>query len=404
MSLYSYSALDGEDNLKSGILEGDDKDAVANRLMQSGLRPLEINPSKGEKTSFSFNSWQRDKVSPKDIDFFTKQISLLLGAGLSLDAALRVINQHSHKPSLREFTLQIGRKLKEGLSFSQALADYPKHFSSMYVNIARAGEEGGILPAMLTRISDYQATFQELRQYVISASVYPLFLLAIGIIAVIVLITVILPRFEILFEGMGQQLPLHVQFLMNSAKVIGNHLFLFFGTIIAVPTAIVYYLQTNQGKIFLDQQLIKTPFISGFIRDLETTRIFRTLEVLVNNGVHLATALKIGSGVAGNQAYKDLLNKASKALKEGQQVGQKLKGTGLLPDLAADLLSIGEESGQVGLVCGQIANHYEDALRLKIKRAIALIEPLFILAIALIAGYIVISMLSVILSINDIAG
>ena len=145
MSLYSYSALDGENKLKNGVLEGDDKDAVAKRLMQSGLRPLEISPSQGEKISFSFDWLQRDKVSRKDIDFFTQQISLLLGAGLSLDAALRVINQHSHKPSLREFTNQIERKLKEGLSFSQALADFPKHFSSMYVNIARAGEEGGIL-------------------------------------------------------------------------------------------------------------------------------------------------------------------------------------------------------------------------------------------------------------------
>ena len=126
--------------------------------------------------------------------------------------------------------------------------------------------------------------------------------------------------------------------------------------------------------------------------------------MLVNNGVHLATALKISSGVAGNLEYQRLLRQATQALKEGRRVGQKLKGQGLLPDLAADLLSVGEESGRVGPVCGQIADHYENELRERIKRIISMIEPLFILIIAVVAGFVVISMLSVILSINEIAG
>ncbi len=149
---------------------------------------------------------------------------------------------------------------------------------------------------------------------------------------------------------------------------------------------------------------IRLPIMAPFIKDLETTRIFRTLEVLVNNGVHLAIALKISSGVAGNREFQRLLRQATTALKEGQRVGLKLKGAGLLPDLAGDLLAVGEESGRVGEVCGQIADHYEEGLRNKTKRIIALVEPLFILLIAIGAGYVVISMLSVILSINEIAG
>ena len=149
---------------------------------------------------------------------------------------------------------------------------------------------------------------------------------------------------------------------------------------------------------------IRLPILAPFIKDLETTRIFRTLEVLVNNGVHLATALKICSGVAGNREFQRLLRQATTALKEGQRVGLKLKGAGILPDLAGDLLAVGEESGRVGLVCRQIADHYEEGLRTKTKRIIALVEPLFILVIAVGAGYVVISMLSVILSINEIAG
>lgn len=405
MSLYKYTAIDSKNATVDGVLEAGDKHMVAERLMMQGLRPLDIRSyQETKKISFSiFQKFRQHKLTRSDIDFFTNQIGMLLNSGLSLDAALRVIKQHSHKPAFKEFTGDIEKKLKEGKSFSQALSDYP-NFSPMYINIVKAGEEGGILPAMLVKISEYQSTFQELKQFIVSASIYPLFLLFVGVLAIIILMTTILPRFEVLFEGLGHQLPFHVRFMMDMAKGIGNHPLVAFFLLAAPPAALVSYLKTKDGKAMYDRLSIKTPLLSGFIRDLETTRIFRTLEVLVNNGVHLATALKISSGVAANFAYQNLLKKATTALKEGQQIGQKLKGEGLLPDMAADLLSIGEESGRVGAVCGQIADHYEKELRVRVKRIIALIEPVFILLIAVVAGYVVISMLSVILSINDITG
>jgi general secretion pathway protein F len=256
---------------------------------------------------------------------------------------------------------------------------------------------------MLTRIAEYQATSQELKKFIVSASIYPAFLLLVGLGAIIILVTAILPRFELLFEGMGQDLPFNVRIMIDSARMISDHLVIFTMLLVGAPLALVQYFRSEQGRETLDRLSLRLPVISSFVRDLETTRIFRTLEVLVNNGVHLATALKISSGVAGNREFQRLLNRATTALKEGQRVGLKLKGAGLLPDLAGDLLAIGEESGRVGLVCSQIADHYEESLRMKTKRIIALIEPIFILLIALVAGYVVISMLSVILSINDIA-
>jgi general secretion pathway protein F len=228
--------------------------------------------------------------------------------------------------------------------------------------------------------------------------------MVIGIVALSILITTILPRFEILFEGMGRQLPFNVRIMMSVAKLVNDHIFLSFFVIIGPPIALFTYFKSKEGKLFYDRLAIKIPLLANFIRDLETTKIFRTLEVLVNNGVHLATALKISSGVASNLAYQELLQQATVALKEGQQIGQQLKTANLFPDLAVDLLSIGEDSGQVGLVCGQVADHYENELRVRIKRIIALIEPLFILLLAVVVGYVVISMLTVILSINEIAG
>jgi general secretion pathway protein F len=406
MSLFSYTALESDNSVKKGVIEEIDKTSAARRLMAQGLRPLQITAhrdSKEKKISFSFAKFRRNKLSKTDIDFFTTQIALLLNTGLSLDASLRVMKQNSQKEEFREFTWEIEHKLKEGKSFSEALSDYPM-FSSMYVNIARAGEEGGILPAMLGKIAEYQKTFQELTQYVISASIYPLVLMAVGIIAVLVLITTILPRFEVLFQGMNQSLPAHVTVMMDVAKFVSNNLIITVLALVIPPTLIVYYFKTEQGKRVFDEQILKIPIISGFVKNLETTRIFRTMEVLVKNGVHLATSLKICAGVATNIEFQKLLKRATRALKEGQAIAPKLQGKGLFPDLAVDLLAIGEESGTVGEVCGQVADHYDNELRVAIKRIVAMIEPAFILGIAVVAGYIVISMLSVILSINEIAG
>jgi len=404
MSLYSYTALGPGNTVKRGVIDEVDRNGVARRLRAQGLRPIEIREHRESKSLASFFSrFQQHKLTKGDLDFFTTQIALLLNAGLSLDAALRTMKQNSHKPAFKKFTAEIERKLKEGKSFSEALADYPM-FSPMYINIARAGEEGGILPAMLQRISEYQKTFQELGQFVISASIYPLILAAVGVIALGILVTTILPRFEVLFQGMSRQLPFHVKLLMDASSFISDHIVLALVAVFGPPVAAVYYFRTEKGRRILDEKAIALPVVSGFIRDLETTRIFRTLEVLVKNGVHLATSLKICTGVANNIAYRRLLRQATKALKEGQAIAPKLQGQGLFPDLAVDLLAIGEESGSVGEVCGQIADHYENELRTRIKRIVALIEPAFILMIALVAGYVVISMLSVILSINDIAG
>jgi len=405
MALYKYSALDGANQVREGVLDDVDKTAVARRILVQGLRPIEINRVRetGKRGSFTWPQFGRDRISKADIEFFTKQIALLLSAGLSLDAALRIVKQHSQKQAYKDFTGQLEKKLKEGKSFSQALSEYPKHFSSMYVNIVRAGEEGGILPEMLLKITDYQSTSQELRQFVLSASIYPGLLFCFGIAVVIILITAILPRFQVLFEGMDAQLPVHVQALMNGSAWISNHWLIAVLLAVAPPLAFGLHLRTQEGKMFYDRLVIRLPILSTFVRELETTRIFRTLEVLVNNGVHLATALRISAGVAGNLEYQRLLARATQALKEGQQVGQKLRGEGLFPDLAADLLSVGEDSGRVGHVCTQIAEHYERELKVRIKRLISLVEPFLILAIAIVVGAIVISMLSVILSINEIA-
>jgi type II secretory pathway component PulF len=190
--------------------------------------------------------------------------------------------------------------------------------------------------------------------------------------------------------------------MMNTAKLITSFPIPVFILTVLPPVLLAWYLNTPGGRSKYQRWAIKTPIISGFIQDLETTRVFRTLEVLVNNGVHLAQALKIASGVAGNEAYRNLLGQATKALKEGRSIGQQLATENLFPVLATDLLSIGEESGRVGEMCGQIADHFEKGLKERIKHLTAMVEPIFILIIALVAGYVVISMLSVILSINDI--
>jgi general secretion pathway protein F len=385
-----------------GVIAGTDELEVKRKLQQQGILPVSILPCRNkEKSSFSFTfSQQNGKLNQTDIAFVTKQLALLVGGGKSLDGALRSLRKQAKKPAVQEFTLRLENRIKEGASLSEALKAEPL-FSSMYVNIVKAGEESGALPEMLMNIVESQQAAHELRQFVISSAIYPLFLAVAGFGIIMALLFGIMPRFETLFAGLSQDLPLNIMVLMAISTFLTSHplvsLFLCVG-----PFAAGYFLFRKPAvKRYLADLTLRLPVISSLVRNLETTRIFHTLEVLVKNGVHLVTALKIASGVVAHRQYRDLLIQAAAALKEGQAVAPKLQG-GLIDDLAVDLLAMGEESGQIGRVCGQIASHFEGELRSSVKNLIAVIEPAFILVMAAGVGTIVLSMLSVILSMNDI--
>ncbi len=403
MSLFKYQAQSGGEVVE-GIIEADDLQSASQDLLRQGLRPFTLAPyaQKKKRSLFTGTQLRSGRLKGSDMEFFTSQLALLVKGGMSLDGALRLIAKQTDKKELRDFASRLEKKLKEGLALSTALEEEPA-FNTMYANIVKAGEEGGVLPEMLDNIADYQAQARELKQFVISSSIYPLILLSAGFGILIVLFTVILPRFKVLFEGMGKELPLNVAMLMAVADFMSSHLFLTFALVVSLPTLLYFYATSARGRQDIDDLAIKMPIMKGFIRDIETTRIFRTLEVLVKNGVHLVTALRISAGVATNRHYKELLAQATVALKEGQQVAPKLHG-GLFPALAIDLLAIGEESGRVGETCGQIAHHFEKQLKERLKRFIALVEPAFLLIMSFGAGYIVLSMLSVILGMSDITG
>ncbi|MDR9500578.1 MAG: type II secretion system F family protein [Desulfurivibrionaceae bacterium] len=403
MASFRYQAQSAQGVVK-GVIDDEDIQGANQRLLRQGLRPFVLEPYEKKKgrSPFAGARLHKGRLKGADMEFFTSQLALLVKSGMSLDGALRLIAKQTEKKELSAFASRLENKLKEGLTLSTALEQEPA-FNTMYANIVRAGEEGGVLPEMLANIADYQTQARELRQFIISSSIYPLILLTAGFTILLVLFTVILPRFKVLFAGLGKELPFNVAILMAIADFLSSHLLLTLAALVALPALLFFYAKSPRGQQGLDDLAVRLPIIKGFVRDIETTRIFTTLEVLVKNGVHLVTALRISAGVASNSHYKTLLARATMALKEGQKVAPKLHGH-LIPDLAVDLLAMGEESGRVGETCGQIAHHFEKQLKERLKRFIALVEPAFLLIMSLGAGYIVLSMLSVILGMNEITG
>ncbi len=385
-----------------GLVNEPNELSAKRKLQQQDIVPVSIIPYKTKKSySFSFKKFnQNKKLTQTDISFITKQLALLVDSGKSLDGALRTLSKQAKKPAIQAFTQRLENRIKEGSSLSSALADEPL-FSSMYVNIVKAGEEGGALPEMLLNIAESQAEARELKQFIINSTIYPLFLAFAGFCIILALLLGIMPRFETLFSDLGNELPLNITILMAMSTFLTNHPFVSLLLFVSPIIAGYFVLQNSKIKVLTTDISLRLPVVGTLIRNLETTRIFHTLEVLVNNGVHLVSALKIASGVVANHQYRDLLLQATTALEEGQAVAPKLQGA-LIDDLAVDLLAMGEESGQIGKVCGQIAKHFEAELRNSVKNLIAVIEPAFILIMAFGVGTIVLSMLSVILSMNDI--
>jgi len=253
MARFKYQALLPGGSQQQGYIEAEDEREAASLLTRQGFRPLSLEPAREEGqgrrglAAFSTLAGRNARLSQAEIDFFTSQLAMLLKAGLQLDTALKLLARHGNEEKLSRFCRELERKLKEGKPLSRALVDYP-WFSPIYVNMVRAGEEGGMLPEMLERLSRYQEEMRELKQFVVSSSIYPAFLLVVGLAAILLLLGVILPRFEVVFAGLNQELPAHVRLLMQAARLVSGHPLATAAILLAPPLGLAIFLRTPEGR------------------------------------------------------------------------------------------------------------------------------------------------------------
>ncbi|HIJ59323.1 MAG TPA: type II secretion system F family protein [Nitrospirae bacterium] len=395
MPNFAYKASTKEGVLIEGNFDAPDERYVVDRLKKTGLIPLEINPvDEGLRRRF-FSG-----ISARNVLSFTAQLSTMLNARLPLDRSLNILANICDNKQLTEIISSILSSIREGSSFSEALGRHPNIFPKLYVNMVKAGEVGGVLEIVLEKLVDFLESSRELKDSVFSAMIYPSILLTTGTLSIIVLLTYVLPKFSSIFSEMGTTLPFTTTLLISVSSKLQDYWWIAFIFFVAVIIFINRFINTDEGRKIWDKSKLR--LFGNLIQELETARFTRTLGTLLKSGVPLIQALNNVKDITNNTIVTAAIEQVAKDVKEGNTISDSLSKTNIFPKLALSMIKVGEESGQLEEMLLKVAKNYERSLKQSIKRFVGFIEPVMILTMGLIIGFIVLSMLSAIFSITDL--
>ncbi len=405
MPLYKYKASSRDGKLAEGVLEAATREEAVRKIQASSQIPLRI-VEKGFGKDLSLRAEIKlpglgNRVSQKDLLIFTQEFETLVQAGLPLDRCLSILSEVTANQRLAKVIQDVLIKVEGGSSLAEAMQTHPKVFSKLYVNMVRSGEAGGVLDSILQRLGEYQGRIQELKEHLASALIYPALLLLVGTASMIILMAFVIPKFQEIFESMGQALPLSTTILMSTSGFIRHYWWVLVLAMAAGSAFFRSYVRTEAGRLAWDKAKLKLPLAGGLVQKIETSRFARTLGTLLHSGVPFLQALDIVRDVLQNRVISSAIQGVTSDVRGGKGIAGPLAKARVFPPLALHLIRVGEETGTLDRMLLQVAENYDRYFQNAVKRLIALMEPVMILVMALVIGFVVVSMLAAIFSINQ---
>lgn len=392
MAEYRFQARLASGQVQVGVLAADSTVSAANMLRAQGHHVLALVPVKGAAASggsrlsgiLNYSSGP----SQKDILDFTSQLAVMIRAGISLRVALEGIAEQSRNPKFRRILTEIKTEVESGKQFSEAISKYPKLFGPLYVNMVRASEMSGSFAKMLDRIAAYISQQLETRKMVIGASIYPAIIGVMAITVTVFLLVFVLPRFAGVFKGKEALLPWPTTFLMGLSDWMVNFWYVpVIGVVLAIIGGI-FFMKTDIGMLWTDRAKLSVPLFSRMFRALYVSRSLHTMGELLNAGVPMLDTIAITGDISGNLLFKKLWRNVYAAVKQGKKVQFQLQRSTLLPRSVVQMIGAGEESGRLGEVLQEISEFYKKALRDAIKTVTSMIEPIMIVLMGSVVGFI----------------
>jgi general secretion pathway protein F len=407
---FQYRAADPEGKVVEGTIEAAEVAAVVARLQDRGLIPIRVGAATGEgkakaaagsRLSMPSMPTLGRRVGQKDLLIVTQELSTLLEAGLPLDRSLGTLVELADKPELKAILSDVLQAVRGGKSLAEAMAKHP-FFPGLYINMVRAGEVGGFLDTVLERLLEYLEQSQELRDEARAALAYPVILTGAMSASILVLLVYVLPKFSSLFEGMGKTLPFSARMVMGMSDAIRGYWWLGLALLGLLVFAVRYWVRTPRGSLTWDQTKLRLPVVGDVVRKMEVAKIARTLGTLLKSGVPMVQALGIVKEIAGNQMVARSLAEVEVGVREGEGVSDPLARSGVFPPLAVQMISVGEDTGKLDDMLLKVAGYFDREVKVRIQQFTRLLEPVLILVMGLAVGFIVVSMLSAIFSVNDL--
>lgn len=406
MPVYDYTALDEKGKTISGIIDADGAAAARQKIRSSGHFPVNLKEvadgatEKLERKGFSFSHYFV-RIRPAEVATMTRQLSTLIGAGFPLVSALETLMVQFPGPALKKTIAKIKDTVVEGSSFADALAAFPSVFSPIYANMVRAGETSGTLEIVLERLADITENQEELKNKVVTAMIYPLLILCVGLLIMCFLFIYVIPNITSIFEDMQQELPLPTQLLITTSEMFKSYWWVLLVMLAALLFGFYRMRKSPKGRLWLDQTSLKLPLTGGLATKLAAARFSRTLSSLLDNGVSMMPALGIVQNIVGNAQIAQAVETATIEVGKGQALGKSLDAHQIFPPIAIQMIQVGEQSGNLEDMLGKVADVFEKDVETTVMRMTALLEPIMVLIMAGMVLFIILSIFLPILEMSN---
>jgi len=396
MPVYEFKGVTAAGRNASGVRDGESLKAVKAKLKAEGISVLDIREGgalrvAGRSREITFGLGQR--VRPADLAVTTRQIATLLSSGLPLMEALSALVEQEEKAGLKAALSSVRDAVRQGSSLAEGLRLNPRVFSPLYVNMVAAGEASGTLEGTLARLADFLDEQAQFRGKLGSALVYPAFMTVIGMATLIFIFTFVMPRVTGMFEDMKQQLPLITLVLLGIVHFLSAFWWLLLLLLAGAGYYLRKYIATAAGRERLDTLLLRLPVVGPLVKMIAVSRFARTLGTLLEGGVSTLAALDIVQSVIGNTVLADAVRKARENVREGESIADPLRRSGLFPPMVVQMVAVGEKSGELEKMLLKVAESFDRMVDVRINRLMALLQPVIIVVMAGVVGFVVIAVM-----------
>jgi len=394
---YRYSAMDASGRTVNGRLEADSFELVRAKLSDLNYHVLSIRQARGG-SGFKDAMANMQRVKLRDLVVFSRQFATMIDAGLSVVKCLDILQKQTRNTKMKEVIGEVKRDVAGGASLTEAVQKHPRIFSPLYVNMIRSAEAGGILDIVLDRLSTFLEKEQETRNKIKSAMTYPAVVFSFAMLMLVGLLFFVLPKFKGIFETMGLALPLSTRLMLNSSTYMKSYWYVALVFMVGSVIVIKMIARTDKGKYAIDNAKLRVPIFGDLLLKTAVSRFARTFGTLISSGVPVLRALEIVSDTAGNRVVSETVVRARHSIKEGEKISTPLFGSKIFPVMVTQMIAIGEETGRLDQMLVKVSNFYDDEVDNTLKSLTSLIEPLMIVGLGLIVGFIAISVISPIYS------
>ncbi len=397
MPVFAVEAIDSNGTKVKKDIDAASKDAAIKQIRSDGLRPTRVSMKARSAAAADVKKKKKgfilfDRIKHGQIVTFTTQLSTLQDAGLPIVRSLKILGDQQKPGKFRNAIESVSEDVEQGSTFSEALAKFPKGFDKLYVSMVKAGEAGGVLDVILNRLATFMEKAERIKKKVKGALTYPIAVIIVAVLIVSCIMVFVVPSFEKMFKDLGQDLPAPTQFLLNASEIVTGYWYLLPGVPFVLWLTAKWIARTDRGEIMIDKLKLSMPVFGMIIKKSSISRFCRTLGTLIASGVPILEALRIVKDAVGNVMISNAIEEVHGSIREGDTVAEPLRNSGVFDELMINMIDVGEETGELDKMLIKVADNYEADVDVAVEGVSALIEPIIIVGLGGVVGFIVVSL------------